>query len=363
MDWDLILNSIEEQKCILFVGPRLLEREEQGNLTEMQIAIQEHLQGKYMHYYEHDELFLFKERQQREKAYRQIKLFLQNQTIASTFYQQMMAIPFQMVINFSPYLNPELTFPKMEIPYPFDYEFYHKNANVATEIKKTKNHAWVYDLFGSIKASESLILTYDDLFAYVSAILGEKPLPLAFKDTLKNAEYFIFLGFPFEKWYMQLLTRLLHQICGGAENNVIWQAVMEKAITQEPQAEHFLLYEQDLKIEFISEVSGAKDFMTQLHKICAEKSLLRALAQEAEKVISVAEKLKELISLDKITDAIKMLMEIFLENDVISDELTLQSNRHNRNENRFRQGILAETDYNLEKNRIIKALLTIINEL
>lgn len=363
MDWDLILNSIEEKKCILFIGPRLLECEQEGTLTEMQIAIQAHLQGKYMHYYEQDELFLFENRTQREKAYRQIKIFLQNQTIAPTFYQQMMAIPFQMVINFSPYLNPEISFPKMEIPYPFDYEFYHKNANVATEIKKTENHCWVYDLFGSIKASESLVLTYDDLFSYVSAILGEKPLPLAFKDTLKNAEYFIFLGFPFEKWYMQLLTRLLHAICGGAENNVIWQAVQEKVASKEEINENILLYEQDLKIEFISEAKGAKDFIRQLHQICEEKHLLRVLSEETEKNTSITVQLKELIEENKIMEVIKKLMEIFISNDEQSDMLTLLSNRNNRNENRFIQGVLDEKDYNLEKNKIIQALLTTINEL
>lgn len=366
MQWNPIIQSIKDKKCVLFIGPKLLETEISDKLTEMQIAIKTHLQAVYpnLFYYEHDELFLFDDEDERGEAHLELKSFLDVQKIEPLFYQKMMEIPFPMIINFSPYLNPAVNFPKMNIPYAFDYEYYHKSPNIPTEIKEYTTDCWFYDLFGNIEEAESVVLTHNDLFNYVGAILGGKPLPTNFKKRLQETQYFIFLGFSFEKWYVQLLMRLLRDIhkSGGQKSVSLWRAVKE--ITQKIQENDTAFYQKALKFQFISDISSAKDFITQLHQECEKANLLRVTEEIGSAQARLYDQLNKWVKQDKLEEVISVLGDFFQEkDDKQSDAIILQSSRLARMNMRFSQGILEEKEYNLEKNKIIVGILDIIKEL
>jgi hypothetical protein len=366
MQWNPIIQSLKDKKCVLFIGPKLLERETSSGLEEIQTAIKAHLQSVYpsLFYYEQDELFLFDDEDERGEAHLELKAFLDAQTIEPLFYQKMMEIPFPMIINFSPYLNPSHNFPKMNIPYSFDYEYYHKSPNISTELKEYTTDCWFYDLFGNIEEAESVVLTHNDLFNYVGAILGGKPLPTNFKKRLQETQYFIFLGFSFEKWYVQLIVRLLRDIHkgDGRKSVSLWRAVKE--IAQKTQEADTAFYQKALKFQFISDISSAKDFILQLHQECEKSRLLRVPPEMANVQTLLSEQLKELLMQDELEQVINTLMDFFQDkDDTQCDDLTLQSSRLARLNKRFIQGILDEKEYNLEKNKIIVGIQEIIKEL
>ena len=368
MQWSPIIQSLKDKKCVLFMGPKLLESENNGVFTETQSAITAHLQSIYpnLYHYEQDELFMFEDESERNEAYWEIKSLLHAQNLHASFYQKMMAIPFQMMVNFSPYLNPVQNFPKMNIPYSFDYEFYHKNPNVATQQKENLSDCWLYDLFGNIEEAESIVLTHNDLFNYVGAILGGKPLPTSFKSKLQEAQYFIFLGFSFEKWYVQLLIRLLRNIRGEKDRTSVWRAVREKALisTETKEDTNALFYQKELKVQFVSDIDSAKSFMETLYVECEKAHLLRQIPEIGNEKSRFSDQILELLRLDNLAEAIKQLSDYFQEkDDETYDGLIVQSSRLTRLEKRFSQGILEEKEYNLEKNKIVVGLQGMIKAL
>lgn len=368
MQWNPILQSIKDKKCVLFMGPNLLESENaDGSFSEIQASIQAHLNEIYpnLYHYEQDELFLFDDESQRNEAYWEIKAFLDKQKIHADFYQKMMAIPFQMCINFSPYLNPVENFPKMDIPYPFDYEFYHKNPNVSTAQKENTRDCWLYDLFGNVNEAESVVLTHNDLFNYVGSILGGKPLPIYFKSKLQEAQYFIFLGFSFEKWYVQLIIRLLRNIRGEKDRTSVWRAVRENAKNPLGNLEtHEQFYQKELKVQFISDIQNTQQFINELYTECEKMKILRKLPTAENTQNRLSDQLLELLKQDKIAEVIKQLSDFFQEiSDEIYDGLIVLSSRFTRLEKRYSQGILEEKEYNLEINKIILGLQDCIKEL
>jgi len=366
MQWNPIIQSIKDKRCVLFVGPKILQREKSDGLEEIQIAIKTHLQSVYpnLFYYEQDELFLFEDEDERGEAHLELKAFLDAQKIDASFYQKMMEIPFPMIINFSPYLNPQQNFPKMNIPYSFDYEYYHKSPNVSTEIREYTTDCWFYDLFGNIEEAESVVLTHNDLFNYVGSILGGKPLPTNFKKRLQETQYFIFLGFSFEKWYVQLLVRLLRDIHKGDGRKAVslWRAVKE--VAQKTKENDTAFYQKSLKFQFISDILNARDFILQLHEECEKARLLRVPPEMADLQSRLSDQLNELLKQDKLEEVIGTLTDFFQDkNDEMCDDLTLISSRLARLNKRFSQGILEEKEYNLEQNKIILAIQEIIKEL
>lgn len=74
----------------------------------------------------------------------------------------------------------------------------------------TKEKPLIFNMLGEIEDKDSLVMTYDDLFGYMEAILDKKRMPQNVKLKIQQATHFIFLGMPLDKWYFHLLMRVLN---------------------------------------------------------------------------------------------------------------------------------------------------------
>jgi hypothetical protein len=159
-------------------------------------------------YYENENLFLFKNENVKTDAYYEIVEELYQREYNEELYYKISQIPFHLIISISPDLFLPKTFEKFGLPYNFHY--FQKDQTQQNIPEPTKDSPLIYNLFGSIDDQESLILDHDDLFDYLSAILGKNKLPQVVQNTLSNAKTLIFFGFDLNKWYIQLLLRLLN---------------------------------------------------------------------------------------------------------------------------------------------------------
>jgi hypothetical protein len=159
-------------------------------------------------YYENENLFLFKNENAKTDAYYEIVEELYQREYNEELYYKISQIPFHLIISISPDLFLPKTFEKFGLPYNFHY--FQKDQTQQNIPEPTKDSPLIYNLFGSIDDQESLILDHDDLFDYLSAILGKNKLPQVVQNTLSNAKTLIFFGFDLNKWYIQLLLRLLN---------------------------------------------------------------------------------------------------------------------------------------------------------
>jgi hypothetical protein len=128
--------------------------------------------------------------------------------IQQEIYEKLARIKFHLIISISPDHLLASAMEKLDIPH--DFAFYNKTVNPGKLSQPSSNNPLIYNLFGSIEEQQSLLLTHEDLYDFLFAILGDHKLPDELQTALGKAANFLFIGFQFDKWYMQLLMRLLN---------------------------------------------------------------------------------------------------------------------------------------------------------
>ena len=214
-DWDLIVEDIQNQRCIVILGPDVVEYA--GFPSFFEAVSAELTENKYISQsFVEEQLFQIKisnpSRAKAEKndgirhiAKAMQKVVAQNQSDWNAVASLVKKIPSKVIFSLMP---EESTFASI-LGTPVRY--YHKNKTSEKEAidNLSVDSPVVYNLIGTFSQPESLVFTYDDLFDYIFSILGDNRLPQELQIILKNAERFIFLGVNFSKWYMHLLLKLL----------------------------------------------------------------------------------------------------------------------------------------------------------
>lgn len=214
-DWDLILEDIQNQRCVVILGPDVVEYTGFSSFFEAVSA--ELIDNKYISQsFVEEQLFQIKitnpSRAKAEKndgirhiAKAMQKVIAQNQSDWNAVANFVKKIPSKVIFSLMPEEN---TFSSV---LGTSIRYYHKHKTSEKEVitDLSIDKPIVYNLIGTFSQPESLIFTYDDLFDYIFSILGDNRLPQELQIILKNAERFIFLGVNFSKWYMHLLLKLL----------------------------------------------------------------------------------------------------------------------------------------------------------
>jgi len=369
INWDFIAGTIQEQKCILFIGPGVFGNGKYKRLEEwMADFLRNDPDGLIKKYYAEDSLYSFKDPSAKTRATFALKKFFHESDFSHVkeLYRKIAAIPFSMIFTMTPDDLLQQVFDEKKINYHPD--FYLKNQPprlIDTPITPTANAPLIYNMFGFIQNRDSLVLTHDDLFDYLHSVLSEQSMHPDIKQTIKKMENFIFLGISFDKWYMRLLLKVLYRLQGRDE----FLRFANATILQEDVK---TLFVDQFRIEFIPQQIG--EFIDHLYRYFEEKNLLR---KESDKKQSVTSQLKELIGEGKVSEAINGLqtyIDRFLtENASLpesgvemlsglnSDLLQLRSMLR-RLENRKRQGIISEEKADLEMNQITHSLIGYLDE-
>jgi hypothetical protein len=175
--------------------------------------------------------------------------------------------------------------------------------------------------------------------------MGEPGLPLKLKTTLQlRTSRFLFVGFDFNKWYSQLLLRLL----SGKDTNIKSFAI---SAGERPDSTNTFLVGQ-FGIEFVEDEAA---FLEELCNQCEAKGLLReisaAKSDEAIAVIRHIQKgeIKEALVLTEAQAADAETRHVC--NQLMAQFSGLQEQQ--------RKGIIDSRDYHKEWNKIVDALLTL----
>jgi hypothetical protein len=168
--WKLVLTRINEEKCILIVGPDITLSETEKSLNELLKEYLEKNKQTDIGYYTEDEFFSFKNNSEKEYAIMDIQEFYKHLTPNELHYK-IAEIPFHLIISVSPDHLLKDAFDSKKLDYQFS--FYNKEQNAAAIQKPTKNKPLIYNLFGDIDADSSLVFTYDDLFNYLIPPTGK----------------------------------------------------------------------------------------------------------------------------------------------------------------------------------------------
>jgi hypothetical protein len=355
IDWDFIIETIKEEKCILFLGPEIYTDPVNGEPID-------HALNEYLHvatnpdikaYYENDGLYLFSSRGKKTKTFYKVKSFYQQDfDHTDNLFRKIAEIPFHLVVSMTPDDKLNNTFEALNIRHNSAY-YWMKNPPNSPLPSPSANSPMIYKLLGSIENQESMVLTHDDLFGYFESIFSGNSMPEKLKRTIKDANNFIFLGISFEKWYMQMLLRILYihndfDFVRYASNQTISEDIKSFCFEQ-------------FRIEFVP--TKIADFVNILHEKSKQQDILRKADDPVSSKIDV---LMTYLSQDKVSKVFDelayFLKKLKEDGQDLLDDLVLIENKFNRLKRRKTQGIISESDATVASNKIRKALLDILRE-
>ncbi len=309
IDWDIITETIAEQKCILFIGPEVLSGADGKPLNTM---LREYLNiddnPSIQKYYEDVELFLFKNGTEKTRTYYKIKKFYNQQfERAEALFAKIAEIPFHLIISINPDEKLPDAYRKLGRKFKFDFYWKNKTGDQAKRLAGG-NIPVIYNMLGHIGEQESMILSYDDLFDYFNSIANDV-IPADIRLTVKDASNLIFLGFDFEKWYMQLLLRFLYT----KQDQYRFMQYASNSIMQE-RTRSFCV--DQFQIEFVP--NNVYEFVEQLYDKCREEGLLKAAEEDViQQTIALVEK-------NKLEEALQMMKTFLSQIDEKGEELREQ---------------------------------------
>jgi len=259
--WELIIKRIEEEKCILIIGPDIALTNSDKSINQQ---LKEYLENNATgcKYYSDDEFFSFADDAEKEYALMDIQRFY-SQLQPNNIHERIAEIPFHLVISLSPDLVLKTYFEAQKLS--FSYDFYNKEQNPKPIEKPTAQKPLIYNLFGSVDTEGSVILTYDDLFDYLISVFSKFELPQEFKSQLQASRLVLFLGFQFDKWYFKLLLRLLNL----QEGKINHAGLKDRQLL--PQIRNF--YADEFKMKFLN-YSGY-EIIENIYEKFKSKNLLR----------------------------------------------------------------------------------------
>lgn len=354
IDWNLTIDTIKAERCILCLGPEIFNQEGEGKLEDRMLAWLDVAKDPKIRVYE-DGLFFFRERQKRTATYLKIRRFFEEEdfSAARSLMEKIARIPFHFIILSTPdnlLLN---TFRKLNFDVKSGYYWKNHAPDEHAQVPNARQPL-VYNMLGNIEHPESLVLTHDDLYDYLESIFRARSMPEKLRyHIISEAQNLLFVGIPFDRWYMQIILRML--------NLHKDEEFMRFATEQELSEEVRTLCRDEFKINFVP--NNCKAFIEEIYSRCEQEGILRTAGESTRVEV---DRIKSLIAEDDLEGVLNgfksLLSSAGYNGAALEDDLTLLTNRRRRLQRKTARGILSKEESDLEANKIREALLELLHE-
>jgi hypothetical protein len=347
IQWDFITDKIRREQCVLVAGPELFKGA--ANTDHGQGSLLAHLDVSnnphVYRYYADDDFFLFDDPYKRTLLCHQIKSYYDGLSPQSSV-NLLAQIPFHIFLLVAPHQLLQRSFDHQSFAYQSGYYVPNEEPNII-KVPSRKNPL-IYNAFGSVESEESILLTHDDLFNYFKSVFAQRSMPEQLKIQLRNIKTFIFLGVPFDKWYMQLLMRELdihnrkHEFTRFAAGQAAGDEIETLCLDQ-------------FRMHYIShDIPG---FIKELHSRFTAEELRQASAEGVSRLGDV----RELIGEGDLDAAVDLMVEL-TEDTALEDDLLQLAGRVRKFKKRVNRGILSQEDQRLQDNQLTNTLIELIEE-
>lgn len=262
-----ILSDIENESCVLIVGPDLIDLGEKSFFQVLCEELQSDQQYNQLidlspqYVFVHEELLQLKPTAKETTLLRYIERFFQKQTQFDEPFRKISQIPFHLIISFLPDTRLKRIFEEQNLN--FQYNHYPREENPQPVDKPSKKTPLIYNILGDFSEGDAII-TFDHLFQYLSGIMGKRELPHAIQETVKKARTFLFLGVHFERWYVQLILRIITTKDKKEKYTLLKNG---------GSSEVYTFIARRLELDFME--SEPIDFLNQLYEQCSKRNLLK----------------------------------------------------------------------------------------
>jgi hypothetical protein len=359
-DWRELVQSIADGEAILVLGPDAVpfyngEAEASfGELTRQAIVAQ--LPEGVNHYYARDHLFQFKDAAAKQRAMKCVREVARSQTWLpdSELLQQIVAMPFPVVINLSPDRHLFDAFTSFWRKPQFDYfTTKDKPEPAGLSYPTAYDNPLLFHLAGSVlDKRDSVVLDYHDLFDLLKNMLSDIGVSEHLSRKLQEADRFILLGFELERWYFQLFLHYINRLDSNPFNNYNQNFPILCDISDDSR--EFIVRQFNIEHHSLSR----NDF-NEMYEACAQAGILRKLI---DPLSAAASAIRGLIIQNRFEEAFAAL-EAQLDRSMSELDLALLRSRYTRYLEEKNQGIKDEKELALELNKIRYALLTFVNQI
>lgn len=348
---DVIVDNIQNDHCIICLGPGVGLTSE-GKLLHKGLA--EYLKEVAGLGVEPDmdDFLTFKDKASKTFFYTDLKQYFAKYAAPTDLHIKLAQIPCFAYVGATPDHQLKDAFDSQGIPSTF--QSFNKKRNGPEIDRPTQDLPLVYNFFGCIDEEDSLVITYDDLFDFLFALLGQSQrIPREFRNVTRAGRIFLFLGFDFTKWYMKLLLRNfeLH-----AESMPI---APDQAELADSQMRSF--YIDKFGMQFIED--NPQELIDKIYAKFESKGKLRAIGESQEDTIQRV--VRDLVKSDELEEALEKLEEHLDDNDgddLLNDVLVL-SGTFRGVRRKVSKGIITREDEVLEMNKLREAILELTEDL
>jgi len=268
-----ILSDIENESCVLIVGPDLVDFGDKSFFEVLIDDLQKDSQYSQLiditpqYVFLHEELLQLKPGARETTLLRYMERFYQRQSQYDEPFRKISQIPFHLIVSFMPDARLRKIFKDQNLD--FQYSHYPREENPLPVDKPTSKTPLIYNILGDFGEGD-VIITFDHLFQYLSGIMGKRELPYAIQETFKKARTFLFLGVHFERWYVQLILRII-----TTKEKKEKYSILKK----EGGSEVYAFMARRLELDFME--TEPLDFLNQLYEQCSARNLLKSAGKLA----------------------------------------------------------------------------------
>lgn len=221
--WNDLQRAVENQNCILLLGPGASGSMVDGKFvpftTQFSRRIADLLDAANMDYEKESrddldyiaQLYLNDPRgKELDAAYEAKDFYTKNVKTPPPFLVALAKLPFKIVVNTTP---DDLFMAAFQAAGKVGrvFDFYHFNRPKPYTFEKPDvDKPLVFNLFGHYPAPESLVLTVNNQLDFIVSVNRDNPpLPPKFLEEFKGPKTFLFVGFDWREWHIQLLMKTL----------------------------------------------------------------------------------------------------------------------------------------------------------
>lgn len=348
--WNDIAEDIAAEKCILILGEDafLDTNAKPINLSLREELMRENKDDILRHYA--DDLYLFNSEGNKRSVVKTMRRFYSAQE-PHPLLAKLAKIPFHTFLTVTPDLLLQKTFQSNE--YSFQSGFFQRIQAPVDLNEISAQNPLIFNLMGSVEDHESLVLTHADLFEFFECVMTRNGFPQSLRNTLQSAENLLFLGVPFDRWYLQVLLRILNI-------KRDFSKIQSFAAKQQVHPEVLTLCQEQFKINFVDQ--DISEFVDKLTAACqANGTALRTSKTNSK--ISPLENTSSWLSEGRLEEAAKSLAAFFKDKDQEQYKMAiLLCSRCNRLEMKINAGIIDRENEKLEFNHITHALIDLLED-
>ncbi len=360
VQWNSLFHSLEHEKCILCIGPDILNPPN-GERLEDQLAQCLRANAKSLKISVYDDgWFHYQPGAPQLPPYLKVKEFYEQ---PHPWAEELMGLIARMPFHFILYLSPDY---KMKEAFElqgavqgtdFVFDSYKRGQPANKSIKvPTKDKPLVFNFLGELKIKDSLVMTYADYYEYVRSIFMNNSLSDDLKTNVFDAEYFVFLGMPFDKWYVHLFMHMLQQHVSERK-----QKFSANTFLNNQTATHC---NEQYTMTFVPDEIGIEAFVRAMYEHCEDRNMLRSNTPGASRPRTALPyaQLRQWVIANEFQDIFDLLAQRLKATEWLDECVDLESQYEDLRK-KTRRGTLSSEQQTVETNRVREAVQDFIKTL